>query len=365
MKTGTRATLVTLLAISFLTSGGKSDSTQRSEAAHPPREVLPPIPSPTAAPKTTAAENAASVDPAAAQYLSQGIAQFKAGNIDGAIASYTSGIRLAPGLATLYFKRAFAYQFKSDFNAVIADANKALELKIDKADEAYDMRGAALTRLGNYRAAIEDCNRALSVNPNYAIAYANRANNEIRLRDLDGALADCNKSIAFNPSSSLPYYTRGYVYAYKGEASKAIADWDKAMQMQPAFRAELEPLVRKLGGRRQGRATGESIAGSQVTDSVNPAQRLVGTWQGGRHRMQYFADGTFVTDPHLVPNPPRGQWRVEGDRLIEYAPPSGITIKLNIVSVTDRDLVTRDDEGHTYRSTRIPEEQADREKANW
>jgi tetratricopeptide (TPR) repeat protein len=249
MKTGTRATLVTLLAVSFLTSGGKSDSTQRSEAAQPPREVLPPIPSPTAAPKTTAAENAASVDPAAAQYLRQGIAQFKAGNIDGAIASYTSGIRLAPGLATLYFNRAFAYQFQSDFNAVIADATKALELKIDKADEAYDMRGAALTRLGTYRAAIADCNRALSVNPNYAIAYANRANNEIRLQDLDGALADCNKSIALNPSSSLPYYTRGYVYAYKGEASKAIADWEKAMQMQPAFRAELEPRVRKLGGR--------------------------------------------------------------------------------------------------------------------
>jgi len=33
-----------------------------------------------------------------------------------------SGIRLAPGLASLYFNRAFAYQFKSDFNAVIADA---------------------------------------------------------------------------------------------------------------------------------------------------------------------------------------------------------------------------------------------------
>jgi len=93
----------------------------------------------------------------------------------------------------------------------------------------------------------------LSINPNHAIAYANRANNEIRLRGFDGALAHCNKSIALNPSSPLPYYIRGYVCAHKGDASKAIAHWDKAMQMEPVFRAELEPLVRKLGGRRQGR----------------------------------------------------------------------------------------------------------------
>jgi hypothetical protein len=33
---------------------------------------------------------------------------------------------------------------------------------------------------------------------------------------------------------------------------------------------------------------------------VNASERLVGTWQGDRHQTQYFADGTFVTDPDLV-----------------------------------------------------------------
>ena len=95
-----------------------------------------------------------------------------------------------------------------------------------------------------------DCNRALSINPKHALAYNNRANNKIHLRDFDGALADCNESIALDPSSPLPYYNRGYVYVNKGDTSKAIADWNKAMQMQPSFRAELEPLLRQLGGRR-------------------------------------------------------------------------------------------------------------------
>ena len=106
-------------------------------------------------------------------------------------------------------------------------------------------------------------------------------------------------------------------------------------------------------------------AAPQWTDLVNPSQKLVGTWQGVRHRKQYFADGTFVTDPHLVPNPPRAQWRIEGDRLIEYLPEAGVTITSRIVSITNRELVTTDDQGHTYREKRIPDKQALQEKANW
>ena len=103
---------------------------------------------------------------------------------------------------------------------------------------------------------------------------------------------------------------------------------------------------------------------SEMTDLVNPAQKIVGTWQGTRHRKQYFADGTMVTDPHLVPDPPRTQWRVEGDRLTEYYPGAGTSITVRIVSITDWELVTRDDEGHNYRAKRIPDAQVEREKAN-
>jgi hypothetical protein len=102
----------------------------------------------------------------------------------------------------------------------------------------------------------------------------------------------------------------------------------------------------------------------EMTDLVNPAQKIVGTWQGARHRKQYFADGTMVTDPHLVPNAPRAQWRVEGDRLTETYPEAGTSITVRIVSITDRELVIADDKGHTYRAKRIPDEQAEREKAN-
>jgi tetratricopeptide (TPR) repeat protein len=174
----------------------------------------------------------------------------------------------------------------------------------------------------------------------------------MNLGDYDGALADCNKSISLDDTSPLPYYNRGYYYMNKGNAAKAIADWNKAMELQPSFQTELVPLVKRLGGTpKVKKATTSSAASS--SDLINPSQLLVGTWEGGRHRTQYFPDGTFVTDPHLVPNPPKGQWHLEGDKLIQYFPEAGVTVKLVIVSVTKQDLVTRDEQGRAYQSKRL------------
>lgn len=94
-------------------------------------------------------------------------------------------------------------------------------------------------------------------------------------------------------------------------------------------------------------------AEGEWTDLVNPSQKIIGTWQGGRHRTQYFADGTFVTDPHLVPDPPRGKWWVEGDRLIEHFPQAKVTTTHNIVSLSEKTLVIRNAQGQIFRKTRL------------
>ena len=77
-------------------------------------------------------------------------------------------------------------------------------------------------------------------------AYNNRANDKILTRDFDGAMVDCNKSIALDPASPLPFYNRGYVFSNQGNYKRAIADWEKAIQMQPSFRAELEPQIARI-----------------------------------------------------------------------------------------------------------------------
>jgi membrane-associated protease RseP (regulator of RpoE activity) len=102
---------------------------------------------------------------------------------------------------------------------------------------------------------------------------------------------------------------------------------------------------------------------SRPGEASSAAQKLIGAWQGGRHRIQYLPDGTLLTDAHLVPNAPPIPWRIAGDRLTEYYS-DGKNISVRIVSIDDHELVTQDDAGNTYRSTRLSDADA-RERANW
>ena len=130
--------------------------------------------------------------------------------------------------------------------------------------------------------------------------------------------------------------------------------------MQASFGAELNPKIAQLqalGIRPQQTAGGTVPAAkappeAQWTDLTNAPQKLVGSWKGGRHVTQYRADGSFYTDPHLVPNPPRGQWRIEGDRLIKFFPQANITTVDNILSITANELVLRNAQGQTFRHKR-------------
>ena len=216
--------------------------------AEPPVSTPSPSPSSATTPLSSPSPTPPPVaqDPAVTQYVNRGIAQYSAGDMNGAIASYTEAIRIAPRLAVLYLNRASAYLYQPNFNAALADANKALELKTDRPDDAYTIRGTARAGLGDFNSAIADCNRAIKLNPKHALAYNNRANNKLRLRDYSGALSDCSRSISLNPSSALPYYNRGFARTNLGDQPGALADWQKAVQLQPSFGAELNPKIQQL-----------------------------------------------------------------------------------------------------------------------
>ncbi len=60
---------------------------------------------------------------------------------------------------------------------------------------AYDKRGIAYTKLGEYRRAIEDYDQALRLDPGYAIAYNNRGDVYNELDDYERAAKDWEQSI--------------------------------------------------------------------------------------------------------------------------------------------------------------------------
>ena len=66
---------------------------------------------------------------------------------------------------------------------------------------AYLNRGIAKSELSDHTAAIADYDRAISINPNYALAYNNRGNAKRDLGDPAAAIADYDRAISIVPTT--------------------------------------------------------------------------------------------------------------------------------------------------------------------
>lgn len=103
----------------------------------------------------------------------------------------------------------------------------------------------------------------------------------------------------------------------------------------------------KSGASLSEAATAKAPGSSAVPATGQPqtastlAAQLLGSWRGGRHLTEFRADGTFVLDPDIVPEPVGGVWRLQGSRLTQ-AFREGNSLVLDIVSIAGREMVTRD-----------------------
>ena len=84
-----------------------------------------------------------------------------------------------------------------------------------------------LNNQGRYDEAIEECNKAIELDPNYALAYFNRGAAYINKGQYDLAIADCNKAIELDPNNAKAYANRAYAYKLQGKKAEAIADFEK------------------------------------------------------------------------------------------------------------------------------------------
>ena len=131
-----------------------------------------------------------------------------------------------------YFYSAGAKYDLGDYEGAVQDCNKAIELDPDYAS-AYYNRGIAKYGLGDYEGAVQDYSKAIELNPDYANAYYNRAYAKDNLGDYEGAVQDYSKAIELSDDCSSAYNNRGVAKHYLGDYKGAIQDYSKAIELDP------------------------------------------------------------------------------------------------------------------------------------
>ena len=99
----------------------------------------------------------------------------------------------------------------NDYPGAIADYTTAIKLN-PQDGLAFCCRGVAYYRLGDGHKAMSDYNQAIKLDPNLSMAYYRRGFLHYVTKDYLSAIDDYNKSIALQPDFALAYSNRSYAY---------------------------------------------------------------------------------------------------------------------------------------------------------
>lgn len=136
------------------------------------------------------------VDDANHYYLKSEILK-KKGQSPAAIRSIQTAISINPGLMQYRVMHANLRINNQEFEQCAQICNEILQS--DKGNEdAYYYRGKSFHALSNFREAVDDFSKAISLNPTYFLYYKSRGESYSQMGNYMAALADCKKSLALN-----------------------------------------------------------------------------------------------------------------------------------------------------------------------
>ncbi len=141
--------------------------------------------------------------------------------------------RIKKQTAVHLFRGFFSFnRYKTD--EAILELNKAIKLDPQYAI-SYSHRADAFRDKKMIKEAIADYDKALELSPMYATAYLNRANLYADNSEFDRAIADYNHALEIESRNVLAYYNRGNTYAKHNRYEQALADYKALLVINPLY----------------------------------------------------------------------------------------------------------------------------------
>lgn len=131
------------------------------------------------------------------------------------------------------FEEAYRAQMDGDYDHAAELYQKSLA--IHPTAEAHTFLGWTLHFQGKIEEAIEECKRAIEVDPDFGNPYNDIGAYLIEKQDLDGAIEWLEKAKLaprYEPRH-FPYMNLGRIYAAKGMVRRAIKEFEGALEIEP------------------------------------------------------------------------------------------------------------------------------------
>ena len=110
---------------------------------------------------------------------------------------------------------------------------------------AYNTRGIAYAKAGNYKSAIDDFTKALEIEPKAVSARYYRGIAYREKGQFDWAIEDFTKILEIDPKAAGTYYHRALTYYYKKEYDKSWKDMKKAQDLGYQIPSDFLEKLRK------------------------------------------------------------------------------------------------------------------------
>jgi tetratricopeptide (TPR) repeat protein len=149
--------------------------------------------------------------------------------------------------AERYFRDAHAAQMRGDLDEAVALYRKSLACV--PTAEAHTFLGWTLSFRGDYEGAIQECRRAIEVDPEFGNPYNDIGSYLIALGRPQEAVPWLRKAIGaprYEPRH-YPHVNLARVYAKLGQLDAAIAEIRAALAIAPQYRPARVELHRLLG----------------------------------------------------------------------------------------------------------------------
>jgi tetratricopeptide (TPR) repeat protein len=176
------------------------------------------------------------------------------GDLKGAVQHYGRVLALPfVNRALIHARRGALRNALGDIDGAIADYTSAMKATGREEPAIYGVRSSLYLSKHDYSHALEDSTRLLELLPGSEIGYANRAAARMFLGDLDGAITDCTDGLNVNGTTggkALLYNNRGTAYRLKGEYDEAMSNYNLALSTsldQHQQRMIRPPVLTNLG----------------------------------------------------------------------------------------------------------------------